>query len=86
MNNWKKRTRPICLEKRYEFSSYEETRAFLDSLSSLSETEKIFPDISFGTTYVNITLRPDEEKGFSDVTDRDEAFASSIDKLLNNVT
>ena len=83
MNSWQERKRPIRLEKRYEFPSYEKTRDFLDLLGELSETKKIFPDISFGKTYVNITLRPESEKQDAKLTDLEYEFAIEVDGLLN---
>ena len=41
MEGWRHKNRPECLEKRYEFESYEKTRDFLDALGDFSE--KIIP-------------------------------------------
>ena len=62
MDQWQERKRPVCLERRYEFESYNATRDFLDRLGEFSETTQRFPDISFGKTYVNITLRPESDE------------------------
>ena len=83
MDKWEKRQRPVRLEKRFEFESYTTTRDFLDRLGELSEFRKIFPDISFGKTYVNITLRPESEHKDSTLTDSEYKFASEIDGLLD---
>tara|TARA_B100000700_G_C14443291_1_gene578125 strand:+ start:182 stop:436 length:255 start_codon:yes stop_codon:yes gene_type:complete len=84
MADWKKRNRPLCLEKRFEFESYEQTRDFLDRLSEISEQKKRFPDISFGKTYVNLTLRPEEENDSNkDICNDDYKFATEIDELLS---
>ncbi len=56
MDQWHERKRPVCLERRFEFDSYSATRDFLDRLGDFSEAKQRFPDISFGRTYVNITL------------------------------
>ena len=81
MEKWNQRKRPICLERRFEFESYEATRDFLDRLGELSELKKMFPDISFGKTYVNLTIRPgDENAGLSD---SDYKFAKEIDALID---
>ena len=79
MDQWQERKRPVCLERRYEFDSYDATRDFLDRLGDHSEATQRFPDISFGRTYVNITLRPDEDGGA--LNDDDRAFAAEIDAL-----
>ena len=80
MDQWQERKRPVCLERRYEFDSYDATRDFLDRLGDHSEATQRFPDISFGRTYVNITLRPEEDGG--DLNDADRAFAAEIDALV----
>ncbi len=79
MNQWNERSRPIRLEKRFEFETYELTRDFLDKLGKLSEQRSKFPDISFGKTYVNLTIQTDDQDSI--LTDSDRAFASEIDEL-----
>ena len=83
MDKWDPRNRPIHLERRLEFESYEATRDFLDRLGELSDTKKIFPDISFGKTYINITLRPENETKDAPLTDLEYKFAAEIDELLD---
>lgn len=58
--DWDERDRPPQLFRRFEFAAYRETRAFLDALAQLSQDAGYYPDISFGTTYVNVTIRPRE--------------------------
>lgn len=77
---WTHRTRPERLERRIEFANYESTREFLERLNLLSEREGRFPDISFGRTYVNITLRAEDEPG--EIGPNDQSFAATIDELL----
>ncbi|MBJ7492577.1 MAG: hypothetical protein RLZZ374_350 [Cyanobacteriota bacterium] len=77
---WTQRPRPDRLERRVEFSEYEATRVFLERLNTLSEQQSRFPDISFGRTYVNITLRSEAEDGA--IGEVDQAFAVAIDGLL----
>jgi 4a-hydroxytetrahydrobiopterin dehydratase len=77
---WTLRHRPDRLERRIEFDDYEHTRAFLERLRQLSEREGLYPDISFGRTYVNLTLRPDGED--APMGANEEAFAATIDGLL----
>jgi pterin-4a-carbinolamine dehydratase len=56
-DGWKSVTSPPSLFKRYEFASYAHTREFLDRLGLLSEETRLYPDLGFGKTYVNVTLR-----------------------------
>ena len=83
MDKWKLKTRPVCLEKRFEFKTYEETRDFLDRLGDHSEKVSRYPDISFGRTYVNLTLRPEDEEIEAQITQEDYKFADEIDLLLS---
>ena len=77
---WTQKARPDRLERRIEFADYESTRIFLERLNVLSEQEGRFPDISFGRTYVNLTLRADGE--VEAIGESDELFAAAIDGLL----
>ncbi len=81
MDNWQKRSRPFRLEKRFEFDTYDETRDFLDRLGEHTEAVNRFPDISFGKTYVNITLRPDNDK--TPLSEDDFKFAEEIDGFFH---
>ena len=72
--------RPDRLERRIEFDDYETTRRFLEELNTLCEQQARFPDISFGRTYVNLTLRPDAED--APIGADEQAFAAAIDGLL----
>ena len=46
MEKWNQRNRPMRLERRFEFESYEGTRSFLDRLAEHSESVKRFPDVN----------------------------------------
>ena len=53
---WTHHARPPSLFRRFQFASYSETRAYLDRLETLSKETEYYPDISFGTTYANVTV------------------------------
>lgn len=82
MDQWHERKRPVCLERRYEFETYDATRDFLDKLGDHSEATQRFPDISFGRTYVNITIRPEDDAPDASLSEADRALAAEIDALL----
>tara|TARA_Y100001968_G_scaffold326819_1_gene370627 strand:- start:1111 stop:1368 length:258 start_codon:yes stop_codon:yes gene_type:complete len=82
MSEWNLKNRPVCLEKRFEFNSYEDTRKFLDRLGEYSEKENRYPDISFGKTYVNITLRPEDDSSDKGINNEDHDFAKVIDRIF----
>ena len=76
MDQWQERKRPVCLERRFEFG-YGATRDFLDKLGDHSEATQCFPDISFGTTYVNITIRRALRMACWTASDRDRRIRRS---------
>ncbi|WP_038019785.1 4a-hydroxytetrahydrobiopterin dehydratase [Thermithiobacillus tepidarius DSM 3134] len=55
-NGWQVHQRPAQLTRRFDFSSYSETRAFLDRLAELSERTGIFPNLNFAKTHVNVAI------------------------------
>ena len=75
-----KADRPEWLERRYEFADYASTRDFLERLNDLCEAQQRFPDISFGRTYVNLTLRAAEEG--AQVGEAEQELSAAIDGLL----
>ena len=82
MKDWRQKNRPECLEKRFEFESYEKTRDFLDDLGDFCEELNRFPDISFGKTYANLTIRPLEDNEKEEISKVDHEFANKIDLLI----
>lgn len=79
LQNWQERNRPVRLEKRYEFESYDKLRAFLDEAADLSEEKGLFPDIGFGKTYANFTIHSDE--GSAELSQTQREFAALLDTL-----
>jgi len=63
---WSAVTRPPSLFRRFEFSSYAHTRAFLDRLAELSERTGIYPDLGFDRTHVNVTLHAQPDGRFEE--------------------
>jgi pterin-4a-carbinolamine dehydratase len=78
-HQWQERPRPARLECRYEFTSYAELSDFLDSAAGISEREGLYPDISFGRDYVNVTIHADE--GSAALEERQRRFAALLDAL-----
>jgi len=78
--NWVTRKRPARLERRIEFSDYEETREFLDRAADLSEKEGYYPDMSFGRTHVSVTLRPEDDS--DEVNEAMLKYAHLMDVLV----
>lgn len=74
---WSLQRRPPALTRRYSFASYGATRDFLDALAEWSEQCGYYPDLGFGTTYVNVTLNLTGDAP----TPEEEARTTAIDAL-----
>lgn len=77
---WQRRNRPPRLERRLEFGDYGATRDFLDAVAEVCEAVGFYPDISFGRTYVNITIHA--EDGAAEVGPERAEVARRIDTLI----
>jgi pterin-4a-carbinolamine dehydratase len=53
---WESVQQPPSLFRRFQFAAYRDTRAFLDRLAALSKETRLYPDLGFGPTHVNVTL------------------------------
>lgn len=76
--HWQSVGRPPSFFRRFQFSGYAETRAFLDRLGALSEATGYYPDISFGTNYANVTVHARDGKALAAV---DADFAQQVSAL-----
>lgn len=76
IEGWDYREKPCSLSRRFEFSSYSQTRDFLDRLDQLSQKTGLYPhSTNFGTSYVNITIDLDSD------ADAYRAFAVQVGQL-----
>ncbi|KKZ11441.1 MAG: hypothetical protein TE42_07930 [Candidatus Synechococcus spongiarum SP3] len=77
---WSQRQRPPRLERRLAFAGYRQVRDFLERLEQLCEQHQRYPDLSFGRTYVNLTIYPEQDT--TGVGSAEEEFSREIDRLL----
>lgn len=77
---WNQRQRPPRLERRLAFADYPQVRDFLEKLERLCEQRQRYPDLSFGRTYVNLTIYPEQDA--AEVGSGEEEFARGIDGLV----
>lgn len=68
------------MSKKFTFERYGVTREFLDRVADLSEEDGYHPNISFGTTYVNITI---DARDGETLGEADRAFAEAVDRLAS---
>ncbi len=80
--HWQRQDLPPMLTRRYEFETYAETRRFLDGVAKLAEEAGLYPNLSFGKTYVSVTIDADGKKVGPDCV----ALAQKIDGLLASAT
>jgi 4a-hydroxytetrahydrobiopterin dehydratase len=78
-HQWREKPRPARLECRYEFENYAALSEFLDNAARISEQEGIYPDLSFGRNYVNITIHADENSSVLEA--RQHHLAALLDEL-----
>lgn len=83
-HDWQERTRPVRLERRYEFPDYSVLRDFLDKAAELSEQSGLYPDMGFGRDYVNITIHVDD--GVETLSEEQHQFARQLDELARETT
>lgn len=75
--NWDVRQNPAVMTRSFDFSSYSDTRRFLDELAELSERSGYYPNLNFNRTQVNVTIYS-EEKTLGEAEYR---FAEATDAL-----
>ena len=76
---WQERNRPLRLEKRYEFDSYDSLRTFLDEAADLSEEKGLYPDIGFSRNHASFTIHAEE--GVETLSEQQREFAVLLDTL-----
>ena len=72
-----------ALHRRFEFANYAAVSAFLETSAELSKETGLYPDISFATTYVNMTIPTSEE---DDGTSAQHAFADRSNQIFEEQT
>ncbi|OIQ92975.1 pterin 4 alpha carbinolamine dehydratase [mine drainage metagenome] len=70
--------RQLTLNWRFDFGSYAETRHFLDQVADLSKREDCYPNMSFGKTYVNISIDAEDQAALSE---RNSSFTGEMEAL-----
>lgn len=74
---WQVQQKPPLLSRRFDFSSYAETRRFLDGLAAVSERRGYYPDLNFGKNHVNVSIAARDET----LGDPEFGFAGQADEL-----
>ena len=78
---WDERKSPLRLERRFEFDNYKQSSKFMKEIDSLWKENKIYPNISFGTKFVSITILPDIEE----ISAEEREFTVKINEKFTNL-
>ena len=78
---WNKRESPLRVEKRFEFEEYSKISKFMKMIDELCKEKNIFPNISFGNTFVSITIFLNSEK----LTSSEKDFSNQIDSFYSKI-
>ena len=79
---WDEKKLPLRLERRFEFDNYQQSSKFMKEIDSLCKENKIYPNISFGTKFVSITILPDIEE----ISLEEREFTVKINEKFTNLT
>ena len=77
--NWQLQPTAGVMTKRFEFTNYKATRAFLDRLTQLSVTSGYFPSLNFSSTYVTVSVAAQGDA----LGPSEYAFAGQVDELAD---
>ena len=79
VEGWTHTERPANLHRRFAFNDYAGTREFLDKLAVLSKETGLYPDISFGKVYANVTIHAADDKA---IAEPELDFARRVNALV----
>ena len=74
---WNQRESPLRVEKRFEFEEYSRISKFMKMVDELCKEKNIFPNISFGKTFVSITIFLSSEN----LSSIEKDFSNQIDSF-----
>ncbi len=75
-DRWKLKNKPASMEARFEFSTFETLRSFLDELADKADALDHHPNISFGREHVSVIIYAKE----GELDTVDYALAKGIDE------
>ena len=74
---WNERESPLRIEKRFEFERYSKISKFMEKIEKLCKEKDIYPKISFGKTFVSLSIFLDNKE----ISEREKDFSKDIDKF-----
>ena len=76
---WKEKDSPSRIEKRFEFENYSKTSLFMKEIDNLCKDKNIFPNISFGSKFVGITIFFEKVN----ISIKEKQFSREIDDIFS---
>ena len=78
---WEERESPLRIERRFEFDNYQQSSRFMKEIDSLCKENKIYPNISFGSKFVSITIFSDLEE----ISINEREFTCKVNEKFTNL-
>ena len=78
---WNQKESPLRIEKRFEFENFQYISKFMALVDELCKAQNIYPNISFGKTFVSITIFIEEGK----LDSLENDFAKNIDIIFEKI-
>ena len=74
---WNKRESPLRIEKKFEFDEYSKTSKFMEKIEKLCKEKNIYPNISFGKSFVSLSIFLNNQE----ISSEEKDFSKDIDKF-----
>ena len=74
---WNKRESPLRIEKRFEFDEYSKISKFMEKIEKLCKEKNIYPNISFGKSFVSLSIFLNNQE----ISSEEKDFSMDIDKF-----
>ena len=74
---WNKRESPLRIEKRFVFDEYSKISKFMEKIEKLCKEKNIYPNISFGKSFVSLSIFLNNQE----ISSEEKDFSEDIDKF-----
>ena len=78
---WNEKDNPPRIERRFEFENYSKTSLFMKDIDNLCKSKNIFPNISFGSQFVGITIFFEKKN----ISNMEKEFSKEIDNTFSRI-
>ena len=78
---WNEKDNPPRIERRFEFENYSKTSLFMKDIDNLCKYKNIFPNISFGSKFVGITIFFEK----ANISNMEKEFSKEIDDIFSRI-